>query len=112
MKKEIDEQICIITPEIRQIDVNNVGAFERELMNMLKEPFQCILDLQNITFIDSSGLGTLISALRSMNSTGREMIFCSANPAVEVLFKMVRLSQISTICGSREDAVNFLTEKE
>lgn len=53
-----------------------------------------ILDLTNVQFIDSSGLGKIIASLRIFREKGGEMRICSVRPPVQVLFTMVRLSEI------------------
>jgi len=101
-----EDHICTIIPEMKQIDVNNSSQFSRDLKEIIKnENKTFILDLQNIAFIDSSGLGAIVSILRELNESGRKLVLCDAAPAVEVLFNMVRLSQIADICKSRDDAL-------
>ena len=100
--------IKIIVPETKQIDVNNSALFSSELEEQLNGEEKVIMDLGNIQFMDSTGLGSIISALRKMNESRGRLVLCNPNHAVSLLFDMVRLSQIATICQNREDALNML----
>jgi len=104
-----EDRICTIIPEMKQIDVNNSPQFSRELKEIVKSGNKLfILDLQNIAFMDSSGLGAIVSILRDLNESGSKLALCSAAPAVEVLFSMVRLSQIADIYKTKDDALLHL----
>ena len=39
-------------------------------------PKECLLDFQEVTFMDSSGIAVVINALRTMKQTGGELIVC------------------------------------
>jgi len=105
MKIEEEKNIAVITPEMHQIDVNNSPRFREELERELEGRGKVILDLGNINFMDSTALGIIVSALRTMNGKKGRMALCGATPAVKVLFDMVRMSQIARIYGSREEAI-------
>ena len=61
-----------------------------------------LIDLKNITFIDSSGLGTLISMLKKVRSQGCEMVVCSASPQVKMLFELTSMDQVFQIYENRD----------
>ena len=61
-----------------------------------------LVDLKDTTFIDSSGLGTLVSALKKMRAKGCEMVICSTNPQVKMLFELTSMDQVFEIFESRE----------
>lgn len=98
-------KIRVVTPETAQIDVMNANEFGTKLMQALDEGASCILDLQNVIFLDSSALGRIVIALRNCKMQGRHFIICGATEAVALLFKMVRLAQIADILPDRETAL-------
>jgi anti-anti-sigma factor len=57
------------------------------------EPGDVDLDLSGVTFIDSSGLGTLIVMHQLLEANGRRMVITDRSPIVERLFE---LSGVST----------------
>lgn len=60
-----------------------------------------LIDLENITFIDSSGLGTLISVLKKVRSQDCEMAVCSASPQVKMLFELTSMDQVFRVYENR-----------
>jgi anti-sigma B factor antagonist len=53
-----------------------------------------VLDLSNVTFVDSTGLGALFSLWSAAQSKSCELEIVNLNPRVEKLVGMTRLDQI------------------
>ena len=62
-----------------------------------------VLDLGAVSFIDSSGLGALISSLKSIGN-GNLVISC-AGGAVATMFKLTRMDKILRVFNTTEEAV-------
>ncbi len=90
-----------------ELDVATVPAF-REALNPLadNETVECIcVDLVEVTFIDSTGLMTLLNALRRVvRREGRLVIACN-NPTVLRLFEATRTDATFEIVPTREQAL-------
>jgi anti-anti-sigma factor len=67
-----------------------------------------LLDLQDITFMNSAGLGTLLAALRSVKTTGGKIFLCSANEQVKMLFGMTKMEQVFEIFPNRDEFKNTI----
>jgi anti-sigma B factor antagonist len=64
-----------------------------------------IVDLSRVTFMDSTGLGVLIGALRRVNERGGRMaLVCQEGPVLRVL-ELTRLHEVFAIRGSVDDAL-------
>ncbi len=66
-----------------------------------------ILDLSQVVFIDSSGLGAILSILKRMPK-GTEMIICGATEPVMSMFKLTRLDRVFTMRATVDEAVSTL----
>jgi len=90
-----------------ELDVATVPAF-REALNPLadNETVESIcVDLVEVTFIDSTGLMTLLNALRRIvRREGRLVIACN-NPTVLRLFEATRTDATFEIVPTREQAL-------
>jgi anti-sigma B factor antagonist len=53
-----------------------------------------MLDLADVNFIDSSGLGALIVALKMLRSAGGDLYLCSIAEPVSNLLKMTRMERL------------------
>lgn len=65
-----------------------------------------LVDLTRVSFMDSTGLGVLIGALRRMNERdGRMALVCSEGPVLRVL-ELTRLNEVFSIFDSVDDAAS------
>lgn len=60
-----------------------------------------LMDLKDTTFVDSSGLGTLVSVLKKVRSQDCEMYVCSINPQVKMLFELTSMDRVFEIYEDR-----------
>jgi anti-sigma B factor antagonist len=67
-----------------------------------------ILDLSDVPYIDSAGLGLLVSAHVSRQKAGRRMVLSGINPRVQRLFEITRVTDLFLIFSSTEEAVAAL----
>lgn len=71
-------------------------------------PISLVLDLANVEFIDSSGLGAILSLLKRMPK-GSELLVCGLNEAVTNLFMLTRMNRVFTICKTVDEAMTTLS---
>lgn len=73
--------------------------FAVKLMTLPPPPIRqyLLVDLQAISFMDSSGLGALVSALKSIRNINGEMVICGANDQVQMLFELTSMTKIFKI---------------
>ncbi|SDK80328.1 anti-sigma B factor antagonist [Maridesulfovibrio ferrireducens] len=96
MKLDIKNQqdICIITPGTTRLDASTAVDFKTALLNLIKENnIRILLNLEQIEFIDSSGLGAIISALRQVGVKG-DIKLCNVNKQIMELLRLTRLDKI------------------
>ena len=67
-----------------------------------------ILDLTDVPYIDSAGLGLLVSAHVSRQKAGRSMVLSGINPRVRKLFEITRVGDLFLIFASPQEAVAAL----
>jgi anti-sigma B factor antagonist len=80
----------------------------RELLKSIPEdgtaPVSLVADLDGVTFLDGTGVGVLVGAMRAQEARGgRFGIVCSAEPVVRVLRTMGLLGRMG-VCGSTDGA--------
>lgn len=61
-----------------------------------------LLDLQSVDFIDSSGLGTLVSIHTKLRLAGSKLYLCAPNDQARNLFDISDMDRIFEIFPSRE----------
>ncbi len=109
--KEI-EGISIITPIVQRIDVTTCEEFKNEIATLIQQGKRTILlNLSKVNFIDSCGLGALISIFKSLTDKGW-LGLCEATPNVADLFKLTRMDRLFDIYSSEKDAVQQKKSKK
>jgi anti-sigma B factor antagonist len=69
-----------------------------------------VLDLSEVTFIDSSGLGALIGSLKAMGKGG-ELALCSARDGVMNMLKLTRMDKVFQIFATPAAAAAALSSR-
>ena len=98
------EDLSIVKVNMDHLDALNAKDLTIQLGNAAELTDKVILDLGNVTFIDSSGLGAIIGFLRSLHEKEGNLKICRVTPHVKVLFKAVRLMQMIDIFDSIDEA--------
>jgi anti-sigma B factor antagonist len=75
-------------------------VFKQQIPAAIGEAENVILDLSNVAFVDSSGLGAILSCVRDLTASGGDLKICSVQQRVMVMFDLVRLPKI---IGIHED---------
>jgi anti-sigma B factor antagonist len=85
----------------------NAAVFQNAMRR--EEPAETvILDFSEVPYIDSSGLGTLLTAYVTRQKSGRRMVLSGINPRVKKLFDVTRTGGLFLIFSTPEEAVAAL----
>jgi anti-sigma B factor antagonist len=88
-----------------QVDLHTSPELRSHLRTALvNKSTPLVVDLKMVSFIDSSGLATLIEALKSVGSYGGKLRLCGLNADVRRLFELARLNEVFDLRDSRADA--------
>ena len=98
-------EATVIEVEATTLTASNAKEFKASLEKAIEDETNIILDLNRITFIDSSGLGVFLSCLKILGKKGGDLKICNITKPVRVLFEMVRLHQVIEVFNSQEEAL-------
>ena len=62
-----------------------------------QKPQRLVVDLSNVTYIDSSGLAVLIEAMQNVEAYGGKFILAGLQENVRPIFEIARLDQVFII---------------
>jgi len=99
---------AIVTVPVSHLDASNAKNFREAMQPLLETHPAVLLDLQQVEFIDSSGLGTLLSCLRAMNAKEGELRLFGMRQPVQAMFELVRMHRLFAIYNTREEALATL----
>lgn len=67
------------------------------------------VDLGEVHYVDSSGLGSLMQLHREAKSRGGTVVFYNMTPAVRDIFELTHLDRVADIAETREEAFSRAT---
>lgn len=79
-----------------ELDHESVGTVRRELDALLRDPRvkHLILDLERVSFMDSSAIGLVIGRYKTLSQRGGHVSVARAAPRVEKIFALAGLFSI------------------
>ncbi len=107
---EKNDKAIIITPKMPAIDAVMAGEFKEFSHKLINPEYSMyILDMKNLTFIDSTGLGVLISIQKNITEDQR-FVLCNIPETVFNIIKLTRLDGYFTIRPSVASAMQVDVE--
>jgi anti-sigma B factor antagonist len=97
--------ITVAAMPMAELDASNSEEFKLDMVPLLDSTTKLALDLSRLRFVDSSGLGALISCLRKFNAKGGNLKLFGMSRQVRAVFELVRMHRIFEICETNEQAV-------
>ncbi len=92
-----------------QLIVGNRQELKQKVLDELeKGERKFVVDFSNAGYIDSSGLGVLVSLSKKIRERGGEMRLARLNEDLRTLFELTKLDTLFKIADSREEALNGL----
>ncbi|MEP4194467.1 MAG: STAS domain-containing protein [Aliishimia sp.] len=95
----------IVTVNESRIDAAVALSF-KELMRVETDEAtgNVILNLEQVQFVDSSGLGAIVASMKMMGSS-RTLALAGLTPTVEKVFRLTRMDSVFPMFTSMEDAL-------
>ena len=88
------------------VDIHSSPELRGELKVVLESAApRIVVDMEGVSFVDSSGLATLIEALQQVNRYSGRLILCNLSKTVLGVFQLANLDRIFQIRESREAAL-------
>lgn len=98
--------VNIITVHEARIDASVAIRFKDEMRGLTAGgPAHVVLDLSNVQFIDSSGLGAIVAAMKQLPQ-GHRLDLAALTPDVDKVFRLTRMDTIFAIHASADAALH------
>jgi len=87
----------VVTVQEQRIDAAAAIRFKDRMRELTAtDSPHVVLDLSQVEFVDSSGLGAIVAAMKQLGST-RRLDLAGLTPAVERVFRLTRMDTVFTI---------------
>ncbi len=91
------------------------GELDHHEANILREKWQAqlqqnpiqhiVLNVEDLTFMDSSGIGVILGRYKEIIRTGGQMVVCSVHEPIKRIFEMSGLFKILRLESTEEHAL-------
>lgn len=103
---EIKNQIIIIRLEGDLIGENDGAAVLAKATEAIQDQIlKCIIDISKLRYINSSGIGVLITVLTKFRNKGGEVFLLNPSESVQKLLIITKLNAIFQISKTEEEAL-------
>ncbi len=93
-----------------RVDTSTVSNLRNHLHETVHacQPY-LVIDLTNVSFMDSSGLAVLIQGLRQCRESGGDLCLCNPQQPVRMVLELTRLDKAIEIFPGAAEAIEALT---
>jgi anti-anti-sigma factor len=92
-----------------EVDAYTVGEF-REALSGITDVSRLIIDLSEVPFMDSAGLGALIGGIRKVRESDGDVAVVSSTASLNRLLHTTGFDRIVPVCETLDDALASLDE--
>lgn len=110
--EEIIDDIVVEIINIDRASINEANLLKDMVYRKIDSGYKkVIVDLSNVEFIDSTFLGTIVSALKKTANTGGDLKLVGFKPPVRSMFELTRLFRVFDSYSDLQDAVKSFYKK-
>ena len=93
-----------------RLDLTQSEEFEKHLRERLEADLRhVVVDLSQVKYMSSSGLGSLLSVLRYLADQDKKMALCSLPESIRKLLQVVEVDRVFPVFPRESDAIAHVT---
>lgn len=106
LKIEENGPVVVVVVKEERLDAHNSDHLKQELSRLFEAgKTKLVVDLKEVRFIDSSGLGALVSGFKNASSRQAGLKLSSLQSQVKSMFELTRLQRVFDIYTTIDEAI-------
>jgi len=98
---------------VGEIDLYTAAEFKSAIARLIDSGTKhLIVDLSNVSYMDSGGFGVLLGAVRRIRPQGGTVTLVGCTGSISRILSITRLDTIFNLCSNVEEAVERVKSKE
>lgn len=98
--------VVLIEVKEERLDAHNSGNLKTQMLSLFDDgKHELVIDLKEVRFVDSSGLGSLVSGFKNASARNGNLKLCGLQPQVKSMFELTRLHRVFEIFPTAEEAL-------
>ena len=96
----------LLTVQEERLDAHNSGELKTQMLKLFEEgKNNLVVDLRAVRFVDSSGLGALVSGFKNASSRNGSLKLAGLQLQVKSMFELTRLHRVFEIFADVDEAL-------
>jgi anti-sigma B factor antagonist len=103
--------VLIVRPKEQALDAYAAPGFRDRMSELIQQGHRAVvLNLSDVNFLDSTGLGAIVSGLKRLDGRG-VMVICGVHEMVMDVFRLTRMDRVFPIVATVEEALTVAQER-
>jgi anti-anti-sigma factor len=103
--RQTESGVTVLAPSGR-LDVVGAPALKEAVSEAMKNGNpRLVIDMEGVTFVDSSGLGSVVSALKQVRTSKGDLRLAAPNQQVRVVLELTTLDRVFPYFATVEEAL-------
>ena len=108
LRSRSEESLQVVSVHDSRIDAAVAIEFKEAMRNATdNDNDTVVLDLSEVQFIDSSGLGAIVAAMKQMGQS-RKLALAGLTPTVEKVLRLTRMDSVFPVFATLDGAISEL----
>ncbi len=105
-----DGNVLIVKILNKRLDAQGATDFKEKMSGYISSgSHSIVLNMSEVDFVDSSGLGAMVSVLKLLGDGGN-LVICGARGSVMRMFKLTRMNKVFSMFEGQREAVAALSK--
>ena len=105
IQTRVDDDTAIVHP-VGEIDLSRAPSLRHQISEVQNErPARLVIDLEEVPYMDSSGVATLVEVMQVARRQGGKLVLCRLQDKVQSIFEIARLDMVFTIVDDVDTAM-------
>ena len=111
IENRLDGDVLVVRPKEPSLDAYAAPGFREQMNEFIQNGHHAIvLDLSDVSFLDSTGLGAIVSSLKRLDGRG-VIVICGVNEMVMDVLRLTRMDRVFPIAASAEDSAELARQR-
>lgn len=103
--RQTDDGVTVVAPTGR-LDVAGAPTLKEALSELMgNSPAKVVIDMEGVSFVDSTGLGSVIAALKQIRGRQGQLRLAAPNQQVRVVLELTTLDRVFPYYATLEEAL-------
>src|SRR5260221_6265403 len=97
--------VLVVKPREQALDAYSATEFRERMSRYIQDGnHRIVLDLSEVQFLDSTGLGAIVTTFKRLDGQGT-IVICGAGEMVMDVFRLTRMDRVFAIVKHEDEAV-------